>query len=181
MRCTEGWLAGIFLYYLTIFPFPLSHLQCLILYQFLKSRIHRSIPSMAPLPSVLELLWATRYQCLTLLVGLLLFQQWISWRRLSQFRGPFWASFTNLWMANSIAQRRAHLDLFEVSQEYGSVSTSLQSITVSCWYEWRRTGSDWTEHFTHQWPRISTAHELCKVWVYQGRLVCWSETGDWSW
>lgn len=38
-------------------------------------------------------------------------QQYMSWRRLSQFRGPFWASITNLWMAKgkrvimSIGQR----------------------------------------------------------------------------
>jgi len=55
-------------------------------------------------------------------LGIVIFQQYMSWRRLSQFRGPFWASVTNLWMANSIAHRRPHLDLFEVSQKYGELA-----------------------------------------------------------
>lgn len=70
-----------------------------------------------------HVLYAVRYQILALLVGLIAWQQWLSYHRLSQFKGPFWYSVTNLWLANSILHRRAHLDLYKVYQTHGQSST----------------------------------------------------------
>jgi hypothetical protein len=67
---------------------------------------------------ILESFYTAKY-LIPLLVSVVAWQSWNSWYRLSQFRGPFWASVTNLWMANSVAHRRAHLDLFDVSEKYG--------------------------------------------------------------
>lgn len=67
-------------------------------------------------------LYAVKYELLTLVASIVIWQQWRSWHRLSNFKGPFLASLSNLWMANSIAHRRAHLDLFEVSEKYGELA-----------------------------------------------------------
>ena len=76
---------------------------------------------MATAFQVLQSAYEVRYHVLGLLVSYILYLQWASYRRLAQFRGPFWASLTNLWMAQSISKRKSHLDLFEVSEKYGSL------------------------------------------------------------
>jgi hypothetical protein len=68
--------------------------------------------------SIIDFLYAARY-LLGLLFGTILWKQWSSYRRLSQFKGPFWASITNLWMADMVSRKRQHMDLFEVHQRYG--------------------------------------------------------------
>lgn len=59
-----------------------------------------------------------------LLAVYFLFQQWQSYRRLSQFKGPLWAGLTSLWLARSVSRRQAHLDLYEVYLQYGALKAS---------------------------------------------------------
>lgn len=75
---------------------------------------------MSTFVAVIELLYSARYLVGLLVAANFIWQQWVSYRRLSQFKGPFWASLTNFWMVNSVLNRRQHLDLFDVSNEYGS-------------------------------------------------------------
>jgi hypothetical protein len=75
----------------------------------------------AKLSSALPVLSDGKYPLLGLFVVYVLFQQWQSYRRLSQFKGPFWAGLTSLWLARSVSRRRAHLDLYEVHQQYGAL------------------------------------------------------------
>jgi hypothetical protein len=72
-----------------------------------------------PTSSALDLLYTARYSLLALFFGTLLLQQWLSYRRLSHFKGPVWASLTSLWLAGSVSRRRAHLDLYDVYLQYG--------------------------------------------------------------
>ena len=74
---------------------------------------------MPSVSSVLEALYAARYQVLLLVLGAFVWQQWSSYHRLSRFKGPFLAQFTNLWMARSVASKRQHLELFKVYEKYG--------------------------------------------------------------
>jgi len=71
--------------------------------------------------SVLSILYDAKYFALVPLVVYVLWQQWQSHRRLSQFKGPFWAGITNLWLARSVSRKRAHLDLYEAYLQYGSL------------------------------------------------------------
>jgi hypothetical protein len=111
--------------------------------------------------AILELIYSTRYQILALLVGSVIWQQWASYRRLSQFKGPFWASLTNLWMANSVVNRKQHLDLFEVSKKYGLISITL-----------RHTKADRIQENLHALDQIFFSQVIpnwFSVWVLQGR------------
>jgi hypothetical protein len=72
------------------------------------------------LSPALSVISDTKYPLLVLVVGFFALQQWQSYRRLAQFKGPFWAGITNLWLARSVSRRRAHLDLFETFLQYGS-------------------------------------------------------------
>jgi hypothetical protein len=74
--------------------------------------------------SALDFVYAASYPVLALFFGILLFQQLQSYRRLSNFNGPFWAGLTSLWVARSVSRRRAHLDLYDVYLQYGSPPTA---------------------------------------------------------
>ena len=78
----------------------------------------------AEFSSVLAVLSDVKYPVLVIFVVYFVFQQWQSYRRLSSFPGPFWASLTNLWLARSVSRRRAHQDLYEVYLQYGALSVS---------------------------------------------------------
>lgn len=65
------------------------------------------------------LLTDARYLIPALLLAIFAGFQWASYRRLSNFKGPFWAGWTNLWMLKSVYLRGQHMDLYNVSQRYG--------------------------------------------------------------
>ena len=71
--------------------------------------------------AVLAILSDAKYLTLVLFIVYVLWQQWQSYRRLSQFKGPLWAGITNLWLARSVSRKRAHLDLYEAYLQYGSL------------------------------------------------------------
>lgn len=77
-----------------------------------------------------EILYAARYQIL-LLFGFIFWRQWSSYRRLAKFKGPFVAQFTNLWMANAVASKRQHLELYEVYEKYGELARVGPSILLT--------------------------------------------------
>lgn len=70
--------------------------------------------------SIIEALFASKYVVLVLFLAIITALQFKSYNRLSNFKGPFWAGMTNMWMAKSVYYRNAHLDLFRVHQNYGS-------------------------------------------------------------
>jgi hypothetical protein len=70
---------------------------------------------------IFDFLFTVRYVLLALLVSVLSGLQLASYRRLSNFRGPFWASVSNLWMLKSVYLRKAHLDLYHAYQKYGLI------------------------------------------------------------
>lgn len=86
------------------------------------------------LSPALSALSDAKYALLVLIVGFFLLQQWQSYRRLAQFKGPYWAGITNLWLARSVSRRRAHLDLFETFLQYGSSpqSPGTHSSSANC-------------------------------------------------
>ena len=85
------------------------------------SRSFSSLVTMNGIGSMLDVLFNFKYLLLiSFLLGVVVLVEWISYNRLSNFKGPFWASVTNLWMAKSVYYRNAHLDLFHAYQEYGS-------------------------------------------------------------
>jgi hypothetical protein len=47
-------------------------------------------------------------------------QKYVVYRRLAQFRGPFWASFTELWVVRVTFQSRVHTAMRELSETYGT-------------------------------------------------------------
>jgi hypothetical protein len=76
---------------------------------------------MIAIGSMLDVLFTFKYLLVVLfLLGVVVLVEGTSYNRLSNFKGPFWASVTNLWMAKSVYYRNAHLDLFHVYQKYGS-------------------------------------------------------------
>ena len=73
--------------------------------------------------SLLGHLCDLRYFLLAFAVAVVLRQQWDSYHRLSSFKGPFLARFTNLWLARSVGSRKMHLELYETSLKYGIIYT----------------------------------------------------------
>ncbi|KAF4637192.1 hypothetical protein G7Y89_g902 [Cudoniella acicularis] len=77
---------------------------------------------MTTLYSFIEYLYTARYQILLLVVGPIIWQQWRSYRRLSHFKGPSFAAFSNLWMSSAIATNKQYLELYRVCQKYGELA-----------------------------------------------------------
>jgi hypothetical protein len=46
-------------------------------------------------------------------------KQWVSYHRLAKFKGPFWASVTNLWMARNMVSGEIHKKVSSTMEEYG--------------------------------------------------------------
>ena len=47
--------------------------------------------------------------------------EWKSYRRLAHFYGPTLGKFSNLWMFNVIGRKRTNLELYVVSEKYGTI------------------------------------------------------------
>jgi hypothetical protein len=76
------------------------------------------------------------YQSLTIIVSVLLTPQtivllWVIWyttnafltyRRLRQFKGPFWASITKVWLLERDLGGQSHLDMEDICDTYGPVA-----------------------------------------------------------
>lgn len=45
--------------------------------------------------------------------------KYVEIQRLSTFKGPFWAKWSELWIARMTLQSRIHVGLRELSEEYG--------------------------------------------------------------
>lgn len=85
-----------------------------------------------------------KYLALAVVVIVFLGYQWTSYSRLSNFKGPSWAAITNLWMFKCVYLRRAHLDLYQVSQRYGSLPYAQDKHLHKSLTSHRGTGSDWS-------------------------------------
>lgn len=73
--------------------------------------------------SILSFLFAARYLLLGISLTIIVSLQWTAYRRLSNFKGPFWAGITNFWLARRVYLRQTHTDLFHASLKYGFVLT----------------------------------------------------------
>jgi hypothetical protein len=73
----------------------------------------------------LNFLYSVLYEAVLLFLAIIVWQEWVSYRRLSHVKGPFWAQFTSLWISGAVATKRQHLELFEVSQKYGLPASHL--------------------------------------------------------
>jgi CDP-diglyceride synthetase len=81
---------------------------------------------MSTIVSTLTLLFTARY-LLAIFLTIIVSLRWITYRRLSNFKGPFWAGITNLWLARLVYLRKPHADLFHASQKYGLRPSSLKT------------------------------------------------------
>lgn len=88
------------------------------------NNIRRNDVMATALPA-LDLIWATLPPVLLVLLAYSAWLQYVSYQKLAAFQGPFWARFTNLWMASAIATKQQHLELYSVSKKYGKISLPL--------------------------------------------------------
>jgi hypothetical protein len=56
-----------------------------------------------------------------LCVGVFIAQCIGAWYRLRHFKGPFLASFSNVWLMRAVTSGRMHLDYWEANQKYGTL------------------------------------------------------------
>jgi hypothetical protein len=61
---------------------------------------------------------------LLLAVLVVLLQTFLSWYRLRAFKGPFLATFSDLWLIRQSALGRVHMDFFDVTEKYGMLRIS---------------------------------------------------------
>jgi hypothetical protein len=54
-----------------------------------------------------------------LVISPIVILQYVSWRRLSQFNGPFMASISKLWIIKCTWQQNLHLELKRLCDQYG--------------------------------------------------------------
>jgi hypothetical protein len=65
-------------------------------------------------------IWDSNYLVsIFILVVYQLWKQWNSYQRLAKFRGPFWASVTNLWMAKNMTSGEKHKRVSSTMEEDG--------------------------------------------------------------
>jgi hypothetical protein len=50
-------------------------------------------------------------------------RKYFAYHRLAQFKGPFWASWTELWLAKVTWESRIHTALRDVNEKYGTPSS----------------------------------------------------------
>jgi hypothetical protein len=50
-------------------------------------------------------------------------QKYFSYRRLAHFKGPFWASWTELWLAKVTWDSQIPFALRDVNEKYGTLSS----------------------------------------------------------
>lgn len=78
---------------------------------------------MSGLTSPLE---STRSQNAAILVFVLVvayaIYQYFVYQRLAQFKGPLWASLTELWLAKVTWESRIHTELREINDRYGKAT-----------------------------------------------------------
>lgn len=96
-------------------------LHCVITHSALMS------PSIS---SAFDLIYTAGYPLFAVFFGAVLVQQWLSYRRLSDFKGPFWASWTSLWLVGIVNRRKTHLELYETYLQYGSPRTYPSFMTL---------------------------------------------------
>jgi len=80
---------------------------------------------MASISILLAYVYALKLEIALLAISFFAWTEWKSYQRLSQFKGPALARFSNLFMFNVIGRKRMNLELHEVSQTYGMFSYSI--------------------------------------------------------
>jgi hypothetical protein len=70
---------------------------------------------------IVNFAYSTKWQVvlLALLTGAYL--ELKSYQRLAHFIGPTLAKFSNLWMLNVIGRKKTNLELYDVSEKYGTI------------------------------------------------------------
>ena len=70
---------------------------------------------------LIELLYSSRYYCIAfLLFAYFAITNYLSYRRLSHIKGPWFAAWSNLWLVGVVWRRKINLELYEVYKTYGS-------------------------------------------------------------
>lgn len=117
------------------------------------------IVTMTVISVIFGILFNVRYLLVALFLGAYVWAQCTSYYRLSNFRGPFWASITNLWMVRSVYLRRAHLDLYHAYQKYGS-DYKVNLLIPRALIIFRWTYSYWAERPLDKWSWFGPAYEF---------------------
>jgi hypothetical protein len=69
---------------------------------------------------ILEVLYTFRYYCVAfVLFAYLAVANYLSYRRLSHIKGPWFAAWSNLWLVGVVWRRKINLELYEVYKTYG--------------------------------------------------------------
>lgn len=55
-------------------------------------------------------------------------RNYLAYRRLAHFKGPFWAAWTELWLARVTWQSRIHTALRDVNEQYGRETSILDLV-----------------------------------------------------
>ena len=76
---------------------------------------------MATISLVVKFLYLAKWEIVLLVILTNIYLEWMSYRRLGQFKGPTLAKFSNMWMFNAVASKQTHLALYEVSEKYGEI------------------------------------------------------------
>lgn len=71
-----------------------------------------------------------RYELLLLPITLYAWTSWTSYRKLRQFNGPTLAKISNLFMYNLISTKKANLQLYDVSEKYGTISSLKKLLSI---------------------------------------------------
>jgi hypothetical protein len=67
-----------------------------------------------------EILYSFRYYCVAIiLIAYLAVTSYLSYRRLSHIKGPWFAAWSNLWLVGVVWRRKINLELYEVYKTYG--------------------------------------------------------------
>lgn len=85
--------------------------------------------------SVLDKIWGDWRVMLAVLsllcVVVFAVQTIVTWYRLRQFKGPFPATFSNLWLVRALLNGRMNFDMLEASRKYGSFCRGLHTVTCA--------------------------------------------------
>lgn len=103
---------------------------------------------------------------------------YVAWRKLRDFKGPFWAGLTNVWLAWTISLRQTHLAYADVCKKYGECGPNVYFLregknvqaNVYC-NDCRTHCSHRTERSDYFVARAGDAYGCRSLALYAGRLV----------